>query len=84
MNIYHHRVITLDIPGFWKNIIRISIVPVSLCTIGWFVINHFLAEDSLVVFLAGVIVYSVLFWVLNWFVSMNSYEKQLVRGMMKR
>lgn len=84
MNIYYYRVMKLDIPGFWKNICRIAVVPVVMAIGSWFVINRLLPGDSMVVFLGGVAIYSVVFWLLNWYVSMNSYEKQLLLGMLKR
>ncbi len=84
MNIYYYRTMKLDILGFWKNIGRIAIVPVAMLAVGWFVVNRLLSADSVAVFLAGVAVFSVVFWLLNWFLSMNRYEKQLFLGMIKR
>lgn len=84
MNIYYYRVMRLDILGFWKNIVRIAVVPVVMAAGGWFVVNRLLPADSMVVFLTGVVVYSLVFWLLSWFVSMNQYEKQLFLGMIKR
>lgn len=77
MNIYYSRVIGLDIQGFWKNIGRISYVPAAMATGGYLLINPVLGIDSIPAFLAGVCVFSALFWVLSWFISMNGYEKDL-------
>lgn len=84
MNIYYHRAINLDIPGFWKNIVKISGVPVAMSVVGWFTINQLVKTDSTVVFLAGVAVYSLVFWMLCWFTTMNQYEKQLFLGLLKK
>lgn len=84
MNIYYHRKMKLDIPRFWRNILRISFIPLIMGVAGWFVINGLLPADNMIVFVAGVAVYSVLFWVFSWFVSMNRQERQMILGMIKR
>ena len=82
MNIYYYRVTNLDIPGFWKNIAQMSIVPGIMGIIGYFIINH--EEVTLAVFMAGVIVYILLFVLLSWVVSFNTYEKSLFIDLIKK
>lgn len=77
LNIYYYRVIKLDVVSFWKNIAKISIVPVVMMLSGWFVYNRFIRSESLIVLILCAVVFSVIYWVLNWFVAMNSYEKNL-------
>lgn len=84
MNIYYHRVIKLDIPGFWKQVVGIILLSVALSVAGWIVINSLLPMQSVWVLLIGAAVYSLIFWVLNWFVCMNKYEKQLFLGVFKK
>ncbi len=84
MNIYYYKVIQLDIPGFWLNILKIAIVPVVMIVGGLLFVHHVLAPATIPIFLMEVAVFSVIFWVLNWLLSLNSYEKQLLTGMLKR
>ena len=84
MNIYYHRSMKLNIKGFWMNIFRIIPVPLVMAIGAWLVVNRLWTGDSLVVFLLAVAVYSVVFWLLNWFICLNKYEKQLLLGMFRR
>lgn len=84
MNFYYSRKIGLDIRGFWKSIGRISKVPVLSIILGYYLVNSVFTMDSVSVFLLGVCVYSVLFWIMNWFFSMNSYEKELFSGLFSK
>lgn len=80
MNIYYYRVVKLDIPRFWENIYKIAIVPLLLAVCGWFVVNPLLYLNSWLELFIGALLYSVVFWLLNWFVNMNRSEKQLLLG----
>lgn len=82
MNIYYYKVTKLDIPGFWRNIGKMSIVPVFMGVIGYAVVNH--REISLSLFMAGVIIYVLVFAVLIWLISFNSYEKALFTDLIKK
>ena len=84
MNIYYYRVVKLDIPGFWKNILRIGVMPLVLTVVSWFVMNRLVSSDAPWLFLIGVAMYSLIFWVLNWVTGMNPYEKELVLGFLKK
>lgn len=84
MNLYYSRAIGLDIAGFWKNISRISIVPVLMIAGGYFIVNHLWKGFGMIPFLMGVCLYSVIFWGMSWACSMNEYEKGLVRSLMAK
>lgn len=77
MNWYYYKKIGLDIPRFWKEIFKIMIIPVVMCvvTVSISVVVNFY---SVLVLLSGIIIYTVLFCVLNWRFVMNSYEKEIV------
>lgn len=81
MNWYYYKKVGLDILVFWKNILKMSIVPVILSTI--FILIDFKIEN-MQVFLFGVVVYTILFAVLTWLFTMNRYEKNLLLGFLKR
>lgn len=78
MNVYYYKVTKLDIPGFWKNIGKLSIVPGVLMAAGIPLVQHVLPMSSLVWLLVWAVVYTLFFAALSWFVSMNDYEKHLI------
>lgn len=84
LNIYYHRVIKLDIPSFWKNVLPTIALTLVAAVASWFVMNRLVQSKELWVFMIGVIVYSVIYWVMHWFVSMDNYEKQLFLGFVRR
>ena len=84
MNIYYHRVIKLDIPGFWKSILSVTFIPLLMSGAGYVVISKFRELDNVWVFLGGIVAYSLLFWLLSWFVSMNQSERQIFCSLVKR
>ena len=84
MNIYYHRVTGLDIPAFWRNIGKMSIVPGIMILAGMLLVKYVLPMTSLWWFLAWVIVYTVIFALLSWLFSMNPYEKDLVLGLVRK
>ena len=83
MNIYYYKVTKLDIPKFWLNIAKISIVPVIFSMAGLYIVNKILIINSIKLFLIEVIVYSVLYIVCIWLTSMNQYEKSIFYDMIK-
>ena len=84
MNLYYCRIIKLDIIGFWKNIGKISIVPVVMILGGYSIVNIVLKLDKLLFFIASIVIYSILFWIFIWLFSMNQYEKDLFKGIIRK
>lgn len=84
MNIYYYRATKLDIPGFWKNIGKMSAVPGVMTVVGTILVRNVLPMTSLVWFLVWVAVYTVCFAGMSWRLSMNSYEKDLFGGLVKK
>lgn len=80
MNWYYWKVIKLDIIGFWKNIIRISIAPVIMVVVGTVALRVITVKKLWMVLILGVM-YVVLFGIASWILEMNDYEKSLVTGM---
>lgn len=79
MNVYYQRKQHLDILRFWREIMKMSIVPLSFVLIGLFAINHleiqFLSIGKFV--LAG-IVFTILYVIAFWNFSMNKEERNLI------
>ena len=81
MNIYYYRVTGLNIPLFWKNILRMSVVPVILSALSLVFISYVRPIQSLVEFLVYVVVFLLIYVGLSWIVTMNPYEKSIFRDM---
>ena len=79
MNWFYYKKIGLDIPGFWKNILKMTVVPggmAAVCLAIGFEIGN------LWQLLGGIVVYTGVFCGLSWLFSMNRYEKNLVLGLL--
>ena len=84
MNIYYYRVTGLDIPKFWGNILKMSIVPAIMIALGLVLVNTVLPVSSLWVFLGFAAGFTVIFCLLSWLVSMNRYEKELILSLLRK
>ena len=83
MNIYYWKVTGLDIPLFWKNILKMSGVP-ALMLIAGLILNRFIAIDNWLTFLAGVVLFSSVYAVLMYWIAMNEFEKELIRKLYQK
>lgn len=83
MNIFYHRVCHIDIPQFWKNILRIMMGMVPALVVGT-IIDVFIELNNIWSFLACVLVYTVSYTLSIWFLSMNDYEKTLISSPIKK
>ena len=76
MNIYYYKRIHIDIPLFWKEILKMSIAPAVLGMAGWFLLQQ--VEMNTVILLASyILVFSIIYLVVIWKVGMNTYEREL-------
>lgn len=78
MNIYYYKITGLNIKLFWKNILSISWLPIFMI-MGTILISNYINFYSPVNFLIGVIMYSVIYFIVNYVACMNSYEKDIFR-----
>ena len=83
MNIYYYKVTELDIPRFWGNILRMSIVPGGMLLCGLWLLERF-SIDNWFVFFAGVAVYTLVYALLMYRFSMNDYEKDIIRKPLRK
>lgn len=84
MNVYYHKVIKLDIPHFWLNIAKLSLIPGAMIAGTMYLVNHVLPVTNLWWFLLWVAVYTVIFTALTWLFSMNRYEKDLILSLIHK
>jgi len=76
MNIYYHRQIHLNIPMFWKNIMRMS-VPVVLAMGCGYGIDLFIGQPGFLGLGLKIVLFSVVYIGLMWWWGLNGYEKDL-------
>ena len=83
MNIYYARKQGIEIGRFWKEISKMSVVPVLLSVVALYVIGYCSVDNWLKLFgaiLSFCVVYIPLFWIF----SMNKYERELVNKPLNR
>ena len=78
MNIYYYKVTGINIPLFWKNILKMSIIPGLMTMIGIMLLRY-IAVDNWLVFLSGVVLFTGIYAVLMYRFAMNDYEKDIIR-----
>ena len=79
MNIYYKRVIHLDIPRFWREIGKMSLTPVILGLLGYFILSQ-IEIDSIITFLLSALIFSLIYLVTIWRTGMNDYERDLFKA----
>ena len=77
MNWYYHKKTGLDIIRFWKKVSVLYVIPTLLC-ISALILSQWVDFYSLPVLLTGIVVYTLIYCVLNWLFVMNDYEKNIV------
>ena len=83
MNIYYNHKCNIDIPSFWKNILRQSVGLVIPICVGIAIVT-FVSINSILVFGICVLIYTLVYCVSMWLLGINDYEKDLVRKPVKK
>ena len=79
MNIYYHRKQHLNMVTFWKEILKMSLVPLCFVVAGLWVINHAVFSNLSVLNFAGLgLLFTVAYGFAFWHLGMNRDEKQLI------
>lgn len=91
MNIYYQKVTGLDIISFWKNILKMMVIPLLLVVLFKRFVCPAVDFYRWETLLAGVVVYTALYCLLMYFTQLNEYEKDLIQkpiqlavGMLKK
>lgn len=82
IDIYYHKRCNIDIMCFWINIASISkgmVIPIIYGILYAFIIG----PKTTIVWLVGVLTYTGIYSVSVWHLGMNSYEKSLVKSIVK-
>ncbi len=76
INWYYHKKIGIDIPLFWRNIIKMSPVMLITGTVAWFAMDA-LTVNSWLIFFACAGVYTAVYLSLAFVFMMNRYERDM-------
>lgn len=77
MNIYYHRKQGIDIYHFWKEILKMSVIPCVLVTISSMLMRYMII-NSISNFLLAVMCFTAIYVPLFWKFSLNQYERDLI------
>lgn len=87
MNIYYHQKQHINIPLFWREIGKMSVVPVVMIILGlWFTTQY--GITSIGTLLLGMLIFSLIYLPLFWKFSLTSAERDMIKsplmGFLKR
>lgn len=77
MNIYYYIKLKIDIIGFWRNILKMSVSVFTAMMFG-LLLNYFIIDINLIQLFIKIFVYLILFSFLMWTIGMNNYERNLL------
>lgn len=83
INWYYYKRIGLDIPLFWKDIIKMCPVMVVMGTSWWFILNA-ISVNSWLEFFSLAIVYTAIYFLLSYRFMMNQYERDTIMVPVKK
>lgn len=83
MNWYYHRKIGIDIPLFWKNIVKMSPVMIVCGTAAWFILDR-VGIGGWGEFFLYAVIYSVVYLGLAYIFMMNDYERSLLSSPVRK
>lgn len=83
MNIYYSKRVGLDIITFWKEIAKMTLAPALLVIFSMYVI-HDIVFNSPGILIIYILVFSIIYLFLLWFIIMNSYERNLFINPIKK
>ena len=83
MDIVYHKKINIDIISYWKNIGKQTLGMLPPFFVG-ILIMKFIEISSLIQLVLWIVVYSLVYCICVWLFSMNTYEKNLLLGCLKK
>ncbi|MBR5774409.1 MAG: oligosaccharide flippase family protein, partial [Clostridia bacterium] len=83
MNWYYYKKMDLDIPRFWKEILKLCPIPIGMMLFGLGV-THFVDVNGAVRFLTGAVIFTIIYVPLVWITSFNEYERNLFGGVFRK
>lgn len=78
MNWYYHNKTGLNMIRFWKSVSKLYILPCCMCIIT-LILSRVIDFYQLAALFTGIVLYTILYCILNWRFVMNEYEKTIIR-----
>lgn len=83
MNVYYHKRIGINMSYFWKNIMQMSIPMLLALSLG-FIVNVLIPLNNPLFIFIKIVIFTIIYSVIMWFLGMNSNEKHVFTSMLKR
>ena len=83
MNWFYYKKLGINIPLFWKNILKMAVIPVLMLICG-LLLRRYVSWNSWPMFFAGVIIYTAIYAVLMLRFALNEYEKNLLKTPLRK
>ncbi|MGH4052366.1 MAG: lipopolysaccharide biosynthesis protein [Clostridium sp.] len=83
INIYYHKVIGIDIIGFAKEILSMSLPIVIVVCVG-LAVNYYIVTTSIMILFIKMIAYICTFSGMMWYLGFNQYEKSVFYSIFKK
>ena len=83
INLYYYKVIHLDIPNFWKQIVKMSAIPAVMAVLA-ILLQNVVSFDNWFIFFVSVFVYTCIYGIAMYLFAMNEYEKEIVLVPLKK
>jgi len=77
MNIYYYRKQNIDIPKFWKEIGKMSVVPALMGISSYFILRYF-QLNSFFTLGTAIAIFSAIYIPLFWLIGMNQIERDIM------
>ena len=77
MNIYYYKKANIDIVGFWKEIIKMTVPIMPIFIVAYLIIKNITISGWLLLG-SGVLIYCIIYFVIAYLFIMNEYEKNLL------
>lgn len=77
INIYYYKVIKINVFSFWKEILKMTITfSIPICLI--LLLMHFINLNEILNLVIYIPVYTIIFCIVSYLLTMNSYEKNIL------
>ena len=83
MNIYYQRKQGFNVIKFWVEIAKMSVCPVIVTALSMF-LTTYICVESWSVLICGIVIYGVIYFVLQYFFAMNNSERRLFMTPIKK
>ena len=83
MNWYYSKKIGLEIKRFWKELLKVYIIPICMAGV-FLLVSRFIDFYNIPRMLIGIVIYTLIYLILQWVIVCNKYEKELILNPIKK